>query len=65
MLLTKKRLSFDDIKISGDDELSEEMLRLSGSHSVPQIFVNDQLIGGFDELSALDKSGDLDRLVRQ
>ena len=65
MLLTKKRLSFDDIKISGDDELSEEMLRLSGSRSVPQIFVNDQLIGGFDELSALDKSGDLDRLVRQ
>ena len=65
MLLTKKRLSFDDIKISGDDELSEEMLRLSGSRSVPQIFVNDQLIGGFDELSALDKSGDLDSLVRQ
>lgn len=65
MLLTKKRLSFDDIKISGDDELSEEMLRLSGSRSVPQIFVNDLLIGGFDELSALDKSGDLDRLVGQ
>lgn len=65
MLLTKKRLSFDDIKISGDDELSAEMLRLSGSRSVPQIFVNDQLIGGFDELSALDKSGDLDRLVGQ
>ncbi len=65
MLLTKKRLSFDDIRISGDDELSEEMLRLSGSRSVPQIFVNDQLIGGFDELSALDKSGDLDRLVGQ
>jgi glutaredoxin 3 len=65
MLLTKKRLSFDDIKISGDGELSEEMLRLSGSRSVPQIFVNDQLIGGFDELSALDKSGDLDRLVGQ
>ena len=65
MLLTKKRLSFDDIKISGDDELSEEMLRLSGSRSVPQIFVNDQLIGGFDELSALDKSGDLDKLVGQ
>jgi len=65
MLLTKKRLSFDDIKISGDDELSAEMLRLSGSRSVPQIFINDQLVGGFDELCALDKGGDLDRLVGQ
>lgn len=65
MLLTKKRLSFDDIKISGDDKLSEEMLRLSGSRSVPQIFINDQLIGGFDELCALDKGGDLDRLLWQ
>jgi len=65
MLLTKKRLSFDDIKISGDDKLSEEMLRLSGSRSVPQIFINDQLIGGFAELNALDKGGDLDRLLGQ
>lgn len=65
MLLTKKRLSFDDIKISGDDKLSEEMLRLSGSRSVPQIFINDQLIGGFDELNTLDKGGDLDRLLGQ
>ena len=65
MLLTKKRLSFDDIKISDDDKLSEEMLRLSGSRSVPQIFINDQLIGGFDELNALDKGGDLDRLLGQ
>jgi len=65
MLLTKKRLSFDDIKISGDDKLSEEMLRLSGSRSIPQIFINDQLIGGFDELCALDKGGDLDRLLGQ
>lgn len=65
MLLTKKRLSFDDIKISGDDKLSEEMLRLSRSRSVPQIFINDQLIGGFDELCTLDKGGDLDRLLGQ
>ncbi len=65
MLLTKKRLSFDDIKISGNDKLSEEMLRLSGSRSVPQIFINDQLIGGFDELFALDNRGDLDNLVGQ
>ncbi|MCH8306564.1 MAG: glutaredoxin 3 [Proteobacteria bacterium] len=65
MLFTKKGLLFDDIIISGDDERSEEMLRLSGSQSVPQIFINDRLIGGFDELCALDKGGDLDRLIGQ
>ena len=65
MLFTKKGLSFDDIKISGDDERSEQMLRLSGSQSVPQIFINDQLVGGFDELCALDKGGNLDRLIGQ
>jgi len=65
MLLTKKRLSFDDINISGDDELSEEMLHLSGSPSVPQIFINGRLVGGFDELCALDKRGDLDNFVGQ
>ncbi len=65
MLLTKTRFTFDDIKISVDDKLSEEMLRLSGSRSVPQIFINDQLIGGFDELGALDKGGGLNRLIGQ
>lgn len=63
MLFTKKRLAFEDIRISGDDERRKEMERLSGSQSVPQIFVNDELVGGFDELFALEKGGDLDRLL--
>ncbi len=58
MLFTKKGLSFDDITISGVDERCEQMLHLSGSQSVPQIFITDQLIGRFDELCALDKGGD-------
>ena len=63
MLFTKRGLRFDDIKISGDDELRKEMERLTGSRSVPQIFIDDRLVGGFDELCALDKDGDLERLV--
>lgn len=63
MLLTKRGLSFDDIKVSGDENRREEMVRLSGSHSVPQIFINDQLVGGFDELYALAESGGLDNLL--
>ncbi len=63
MLFTKKGLQFDDIVVSGDDERHEEMLRLTGSRSVPQIFINDHLVGGFDELCALEKDGDLEKLL--
>ncbi len=63
MLLTKKGLRFDEVKITGDDGRLEEMERLTGSQSVPQIFIDDHLVGGFDELCALDKDGDLERLL--
>ena len=63
MFFTKKGLRFDDITISGDNERREEMERLSGSRSVPQIFVNNHLVGGFEELCALDEDGDLERLL--
>ena len=63
MLFTKKGVQFDDIVVSGDDERHEEMARLTGSRSVPQIFINDHLVGGFDELCALEKDGDLEKLL--
>lgn len=62
MLLTKKGVQFHDIKVS-DDGRREEMERLTRSRSVPQIIINDHLVGGFDELYALDKAGDLERLL--
>lgn len=39
------------------------MLKRSGSHLVPQIFIGDTHVGGFEELCALDKSGELDKLL--
>ncbi len=63
MLLTKKAVAFDDIIISNDAQKREEMLTRSGNLTVPQIFVGDILVGGFDELYALDKSGKLDTLL--
>ena len=39
------------------------MIELSGRRRVPQIFINDKPIGGFDDLSALDRSGKLDSLL--
>jgi len=63
MLLKKKGLTYDDILVSRDPEKREEMIARSGNRSVPQIFIDDQSIGGFDELYALERNGELDRLL--
>lgn len=63
MFLTKKGLRFEDVKVSDDEERHTEMEQLTGSRLVPQILINDHIIGGFDELYALEKDGDLERLL--
>ncbi len=63
MLLTKKAVEFDDIVITDDPSKRKEMQERSGSQLVPQIFIDDTLVGGFDELSALEIAGELDTLL--
>ena len=63
MLLKKKGLDYDDILVSGDADKREEMIVRSGNQTVPQIFIGEQPIGGFDELYALERNGGLDRLL--
>jgi glutaredoxin 3 len=63
MLLAKKDVEFEDIVITDNLLRQKEMQERSGARSVPQIFVGDILVGGFEELCALDKSGELDKLL--
>ena len=63
MLFTRKGVRFEDVLVSRDAERFAEMRARSGRQSVPQIFVGDRHVGGFDELSSLDKSGELDKLL--
>jgi len=63
MLLKKKGVQFEDIAVSTDAAALAKMRERSGNTSVPQIFINDQSIGGFDELYELEESGDLDKLL--
>jgi len=63
MLLTKKGVPFTNIDVGSEPALRSEMQERSGSRTVPQIFVEDTPIGGFDELYALDKSGELDKIL--
>ena len=63
MLLKKKGLHYDDVLVSADEDSRREMIARSGSETVPQIFIGEQAIGGFDELYLLEKIGELDRLL--
>ena len=63
MLIAGKGVAYDDINVGADPAKRGEMEQLSGRRSVPQIFVGDRHIGGFEELCALDKSGELDQLL--
>jgi len=62
-LLTQKHLAFNEIRVDGKPELRAQMMQKSGKHTVPQIWIGEQHIGGCDDLYALERSGQLDRLL--
>ena len=61
-LLDDKGVNYTAIDVTDDVQREREMRERSGRTSVPQIFVGDRHIGGFDDLSALDEAGELDAL---
>jgi glutaredoxin 3 len=63
-LLTRKDVSFDAIDLTNDaDELEQQMRERSGRTSVPQVFINGEHIGGYDDIAALDAANRLDPLL--
>lgn len=63
-LLTQKGVSFTEIDVSRDaDERAKMMERANGRHTVPQIFIGDTHVGGYDDMAALDRTGKLDPLL--
>lgn len=62
-LLMAKGVSYQEIRIDQDPIQRDEMIAKSGRRTVPQIFINDRSIGGFDDLAALEKTGKLDILL--
>ena len=62
-LLTRKAVEFHEIDVGSSIALRQEMRELSGRFTVPQIFINDQPMGGYQELFALERSGQLDELL--
>ena len=62
-LLKQKGLKYKEIMIDQDFSQREVMMKKSGRTSVPQIFINDKHVGGFDDLNAINRSGKLDQLL--
>ncbi|PZO23237.1 MAG: glutaredoxin 3 [Leptolyngbya foveolarum] len=62
-LLDRKGAEYTEYCIDGDEAAREEMAERAGRRSLPQIFVDDQHIGGCDELHALERKGELDKLL--
>ncbi len=62
--LKNRGIEFEEINIQSDPDLRREMLdRAEGRFTVPQIFIDDQAVGGYTELRALGHSGELDQLL--
>jgi len=63
-LLERKGVAYQEIKVDENPAERAAMLaRSGGRRTVPQIFFGERHIGGFDELYALDKAGELDKLL--
>ena len=60
-----KGVSVEVIDLTGDWTARKELIAQTGHRTVPQIFVGETFIGGFDEMRALDSTGKLDLLLGQ
>ena len=63
-LLQAKGVTFTDIDVSVEPARKAEMMQKSGQRTVPQIWINDEHIGGCDELYALERGGRLDEKLQ-
>ena len=61
-LLNSKGISYQEIDVTNDAALQVEMMDRSQQRTVPQIFIGEQHVGGSDDLRALERSGELDRI---
>ncbi len=63
-LLKGKNLPFEEINVEGDDAKREWLVEATGQRTVPQIFIDEKSIGGYQELAELEKNGELDKIIQ-
>lgn len=63
-LLSKKGVPYEEIDVENDDALRAWLVETTGQRTVPQIFADGRPLGGFSDISALDRAGELDPILR-
>ena len=64
-LLDSKRVNYTESAVDGAPELRHEMIERSGRYTVPQIWIGEHHVGGYDDLALLERQGRLDKLLSQ
>jgi glutaredoxin 3 len=65
-LLKQRNVPFEEVDVTGDEEKRAWLVKASGGlRTVPQIFIDGKAIGGSDDLQALDRSGELEKLLHR
>jgi glutaredoxin 3 len=62
-LLEKKGVPYSEVDVSGDSQKRTWLREVTGSHTVPQVFISGRSIGGYVDLYRLDRTGELDRML--
>lgn len=63
LLISKGVTEIDKVRVDLEPQRRMEMMERTGRRTVPQIFIGDRHVGGFDDLRALDQAGGLDPLL--
>ncbi|WP_367424467.1 glutaredoxin 3 [Snodgrassella alvi] len=63
LLKQKGVTDINEIQIDTDAQIREQMMQRTGRRTVPQIYIGDVHVGGFDDLNALNQAGKLDALL--
>jgi glutaredoxin 3 len=62
-LLERKGVAFQEVRVDLEPAKREEMMQKSQRRTVPQIFINDQAVGGYTDLLAIDRANKLDQML--
>ena len=62
-MLSKKGVTYDNIDVNKNQDLYERIKKQTGRDTVPQIFIGEKFIGGYDEMNQLDKEEKLDSIL--
>ena len=62
-LMKDRGIPYEEIDVTGDDDKRAWLVETTGRRTVPQIFIGDRAIGGYDELAQLDRGGELATLL--